>query len=765
MKKFLAILLSLVMLVGAVPLMTGLTGQEKASVNVGDWLALVDAEFGMTYYEQAEPYFENIPADNRYFAAVQTAVEWGVVSQDEALDVLAAVRTDFMAATLVRAARLTAPAADVQNASRLYGAEDVAIAAGNGIVALTGNGALDNHKITLEDGKAAIATAKALWASRSFDEDVANVKAAESIRDISDLPAAENGEKYTVEKLDNAKEKITLPVTEDTADIMLGEVLVLPATADKPFGAVKKVADVQATANAVEVVAEDADLEDVFETINLETDFAPDFATAQITDESGAVLNQADAAAAEDFSLADSGLATAADETVMLSLLRDDDTAKAMQCAKLTKKPVNINLAIGDYAISGKIDGDKMDFTVSGVIKGAKVTKTYNFSNFNLSTKADINVLRAKIEEAYIRVDYDVVDSTKIEGNYSADLAQYNWGKEALMSDVDAALGTDVLGGLQGAADSVATSINNTFKIASVEIPIPNMPVVSIALDISLRISIDGSVELIVETSNARGYEIINNKGRAISDTVTTKNTVNLGADCRLTANFGLALKLLGLTVVDAGLETGIGAEANATITWFTAQAEPQNSVTADIPIEVALALTDGETYSNVTGNVKVYGILSVSVGQNSSLLKKIGLAKTWVIFDKDNAVLFEYHFDEGNIPVPAETEPAAEEAATNMPTGASAVVPASETFALQAGETLSLADKGTAWTTSNSATAIVDADGVLTAVAAGTATLTGVAADGSPVAVSVTVTEVETADATVVVVSAFRPAATYASI
>lgn len=797
MKRPIALLLVALLTLSMIPVMSGFTDKENASVNVGEWLTLVDEEFGMSYYEQADPYFENITADNTYFKAVQIAAEWDVVPTDEALDVLAPVKADFMAATLVNAAKLSDKAVEVKNAKSLYHPELVAIAAGNGVVALSDSGKLDNAKITLAEGKSALAVAKQLWAAKSFDDDKASVTPAENVKDFSNMPqSSELEDKYTVDKTytevqdgkEVEKEIITLPGTAKTAVLAEGDVLVLPATVAHPFGALRKVTEVVAsTAKAgntvftatdnevaegtVTVECQEAELEEVFDGIDLQTDFAPDFQTAQIKDEDGDVVNSPDLTATDGFSVVDSGIATTADETVMLNLLRNEDATKTLQCASLSKKPIDINFSVGDYSVSGKIDGDKMDFSVSAVIKGVKVTKTYNFSNFNLSTKADINLLRAKINEAYIRVDYDVVDTTKLEGNYQENLAQYNGLKEATLTDVDAALGTDIYGGLQGAADKLAASINNTFKIASVEIPIPNMPVISIALDISLKINVDGSIELIIDSSNSRGYEIINNQGRVINNTVTKENKVNLGADCQLTANFGIALKLLGLTIVDAGVETGIGVDAKATVIWFTANGDVADNVTADIPIEVALALTEGEKYANVTGKITIYGILTCSVGQNSPILSKIGLARTWEIFNKDNAVIYEYTFDQGNIPEPA-TEAVAEiTTAANDETTAPAtdevkttVAPATS-FTLEEGKAMSLADKGSAFVSSDSAIAVVDANGNVTAVAEGTAKITGVAADGSAVAYEIVVTKAAVVDTTIVMVDAYRAVASARAI
>lgn len=768
MKKIIALILAVTMTIGLIPVMVGYTNEEKASVSVGQWLSIIDSEFGMTYYEQTEPYFEDIDKNNPYFGAVQTAVEWDVISADDDIDVYSLVEVDFMAATLAKAANLEGAVDEIKNADKLYNPDAVAIAVANGVVALRG-GKLVNREITLAEGKDALAFAKNLWASRSFDNEQALVKVSENVCDLSDVLATEEGAPaYTVEKTDEGKEVVTLPA-EAAKDVEVGDVIVLPASPENPFGTVKKVTDVtpaednkadDAEEPTVEVECEPAELEDIFEELDIEAEFTPDFQTAQVTDANGNVLNEADYSDAEGFSLKDADYAKVKADKVMMNLLRDDSASEAMQCAALAKKPININVALGDYAVKGVIDGNKMDFMVSAVIKGVKVTKTYNFTNFNLSTKADVDVVRAKIKEAYIRVDYDVVDSTKLEGNYNTTLANYDAGKQFTLGDFDTVAGTDILGTLQGAANSVATGINNLIPVANVEIPIPNMPLVSISLSIALRLNVDGSIELIIETNNARGYEIINNKGRVINNTINKQNTVNLGADCQLTANFNMGLKAVGIMVIDAGLETGIGVEANASITWFTAKAEPAETVTANVPLEIAVTLTEGNTYTNVTGDITIYGILNVSVGQGSSIMRTIGLAKTWEIFNKDNAVIYTYHFDEGNVPVLDTSE--IENDGFNPETDAmEAEVIGNLSF--RVGETASFAHLGTKWASTDSSVVAISADGELTAVGEGTARIAAFDEDGVPFAYEITVTAAPASVQNVVVVNAYQPAAAYA--
>ncbi|MEG1835544.1 MAG: Ig-like domain-containing protein [Oscillospiraceae bacterium] len=776
-KKIISLVLSFCLIFGIVSTVSGNVTRENATLKVGQWLSIVDSEFGMTYFEQTEPYIESVQKDNTYFSAVQTAFEWGVIKADEQLDVLASVTADFMAATLVRAAKLKGDnATPIKNADKIRFADEVAIAAANGVITLKG-GKLDNRKVTLEDGQIALAIAKDLWSSKKFDEQKALVKPNENVKDLSSSKSFEVEKKFseTVTVIDEVtgmptekvveKEIIAVPATAEAEALVENNIIVLPATEENPFGSLRKVTDVEKSDDQIQLECMQAELSEVFDSIDYQSSFQPDFQTAQVIDATGDVLNKTDLEATDGFSLANSGVGTLSDEATMLSLLKDEPLTK--NCTNITKKPININFSVNGYSVSGKIDGDKMDFSVSAVIKGVKVTKTYNLTNFNLSSKADVNLLKAQINEAYIRVDYDLADSTKIEGNYNKTIADYNWGEDLTLDEADALSGLGVHQKLQNAVDKVTNSISNTFKIASINVPIPNFPIISIGLDINLRFNMDGTIELVVESNQARGYEIINNQGRFISDTTYTKTTLNLSADAQLTVNFSLALKFFGLNLVDAAIETGIGLDSDAKISFYNkTTAKLVLDVTADIPFELAVAMTDNDPYMTVSAHVKIYGILIGSVGENSPILKLIGLNRTWNIYGPDNAVIYEYDYQNDKIPLPTvgTTEATTKEATSGETTTASpsttapattakaatefkpaANAPSAEitnTFVVEAGKTLNVAKESAVWTSSNSAVAAVSTDGIVTGVSGGTAIITGTLTDGSAISYQITVNE-----------------------
>ena len=57
-----------------------------------------------------------------------------------------------------------------------------------------------------------------------------------------------------------------------------------------------------------------------------------------------------------------------------------------------------------------------------------------------------------------------------------------------------------------------------------------------------------------------------------------------------------------------------------------------------------AVAVLDDADEFHISGKATIYGILRISVGENS-LMGKIGLKKSWSIFDRNNGTIAEIEF------------------------------------------------------------------------------------------------------------------------
>ena len=348
-------------------------------------------------------------------------------------------------------------------------------------------------------------------------------------------------------------------------------------------------------------------------------DFAPALQVAEITAGNGAVLQEAPV----DFD-APGGV-----------------TQSQIDIVGLLKK-LDVKFSIKDFDFKVKVtdDGNGFDLGVATKVgDNVKISKEYKVSNLNVSTKFDGGLENGKIKYAYLRADYDVKDVTKLTGSYAASVAV----DESKLPEGAGAV--DFLTAAKAGALALMPGGGNKIKVFSVEVPIPNLPTVTISLDVNIRITVDGKIEITIESSNVKGIEIIDGKVRLINEVEYGQQTYDLMADIRFTVGFCFSIKALGYILVDVEFEVGLGVKVSAYIQTGT------SVYTLDVPLDLAINIPfpDSEG-ADFCGNAKVYGLMYVSVGQNSKLLKLVGLSKSWTIFDESNAVIYNFHIEETGV-------------------------------------------------------------------------------------------------------------------
>ena len=108
-----------------------------------------------------------------------------------------------------------------------------------------------------------------------------------------------------------------------------------------------------------------------------------------------------------------------------------------------------------------------------------------------------------------------------------------------------------------------------------------------------------------------------------------------------------MCTKALGYILLDVEIEAGLGARCTVYVKAETAVyvLEMPFSLCMEIPYP-----TGGMDGAEFCGNIKLYGILEISVGKNSQIMKIAGLQKSWSIFNEDNAVIYNFHVEESGI-------------------------------------------------------------------------------------------------------------------
>lgn len=596
MQRIISVILSILVLFFGT-LVPGLA-KPVEPITQGEWLSMVDSEFGMDSYESSTPYYPNVTPDNEYFGAVQIAYEWGVIDSEDEIDVDANVTSEFAVKTLVRVANLEAKEDGpvIKNADALKYADEIAIAAANDIIELRANNTFKVCDMAYDAAVKLLEKVKDNWANQKFDEDADyEVKYTKAVDEV-----ATND--YVIE--DN---KVTFA---QDVNVSKGETIVLPRNDENVQGAIMSVDSVESVDGKTVIEATPVDGQDVIDSVKFKGEVTPNLNASKITDAQGNVIQTA----------------SIDNQNALTDLIKN--------------KLSNLSFQVGNATVRASIKDNGFDVSVAGQIcDGVTLSDTFSVSNLKVNTKLDASVAQGDIKEAYVVLDYDAANTTSIVGSQTWSLITDNTEDVSNLGIIDQMKAN--LSQLQ--LQTGGLSKVNVFTVA---IPLPNCPEITITLDISLQITVYGRADLVISAHNYRGYEIVNNKGRFINESTQHSNTFSAYGSAEATGCISVGVGVLTYDLMDVAINAGIGAYVTTTIT-LPAKGDDPVTVTEELPTDMvteAVAVLDDADEFHITGKAEIYAVLRVSVGENS-LMGKVGLKKSWPIFDRNNGIIASYEF------------------------------------------------------------------------------------------------------------------------
>ena len=389
------------------------------------------------------------------------------------------------------------------------------------------------------------------------------------------------------------------------------------------------VATAVAVADGATIVdAEAIALEEAVEAIDFEGSVEADLDKATVYDQNGDLIE-------------DAAEPTVAGQGVIKDKAGELIEKGKAEAVKFLKNP-KISFSIKGFKIKAAYSGGRVDLSVAGnVVDGVRVEKYYSLNNIKFDTKYDANLAKLQIKEAYLKMNYDLTETTVLQGSYACSVvpeggAFTNEGANFLekvknnLSNLELVKG----GGVK-------------VNVFTFDIPIGSTGL-TVEMNVSLTISACGRIEIVVTSNETKGFEIINNKGRVIHDSTVYDRAYNISGDFRVVLGLDLSLTFLKYKIIDVEVCGGIGAY----VTTEIFNVKTHVTVTENIPLDVAVEATSGMSDLadlRFCADVELYGILSVSVGQNS-IIRKIGLSKTWTFFDRGNGTFAHLHIENSGI-------------------------------------------------------------------------------------------------------------------
>ena len=594
MTKIISIIVSIIMLV-MTSIFPGFVWPGTETVETGAFLEQVDEAFGYLPGLTVDDIL-GVEPTNEYYLAVSAAANNDVLVDYETIDVTASVTPEFVATVLVNAAGVPVGEVNtvIENATSIKNVAKVSAAVENGIITLDVNNKLGLGAMSADEVTAAIE--KAVSLRGTFTEESNDLVLVDGVKTVSD---------YTVDG-----DSIVVPAS---TDIAAGDVYVVEQSDEIMTGAAYKAESVEVVGDTKVVTNSEVAIEDVIEKIDYEGTTDVDFATAMITDGNGEVLS---------------------DGYLDTNAISKDDIMKTL------KKLANVSFSVKGFKIKAKITDTGLNFSVSkSVCDGVTLSKAYELTNLTVDAKADMNVAKLNFNEVYLKFNYDLKDTTTISGSYAK-----TFGEE--VTTVGEKLSGDSFWAKAVNKYALSKLDSTSIKLFTFTLPLGSTPL-SITFDVLLNIDVNGRMEIVVVSEEMHGVEIINNKVSTINESTVVDRQVNIYGQFELRLGLDVALGLYGYALVDVCVEGGVGAYVEAHAKYVDANGNPVVQSTLTIPVDylkelAAGANTEGEI--DISGHADIYGILNVSVG-NHSAIGKVGLKKTWTIYDRSNGVFASIDF------------------------------------------------------------------------------------------------------------------------
>ena len=594
MTKIISIIVSIIMLV-MTSIFPGFVWPGTETVETGTFLEQVDEAFGYLPGPTVDTIL-GVEPNNEYYLAVSAAANNDVLVDYETIDVTASVTPEFVATVLVNAAGVPVGEVNtvIENATSIKNVAKVSAAVENGIITLDANNKLGLGAMSADEVTAAIE--KAVSLRGTFTEEADDLVLVDGVKTVSD---------YTVDG-----DSIVVPAS---TDIAVGDVYVVEQSDEILTGAAYKAESVEVVGDTKVVTNSEVAIEDVIEKIDYEGTSDVDFATAMITDGNGEVLS---------------------DGYLDTNAISKDDIMKTL------KKLANVSFSVKGFKIKAKITDTGLNFSVSkSVCDGVTLSKAYELTNLTVDAKADMNVAKLNFNEVYLKFNYDLKDTTTISGSYAK-----TFGEE--VTTVGEKISGDSFWAKAVNKYALSKLDSTSIKLFTFTLPLGSTPL-SITFDVLLNIDVNGRMEIVVVSEEMHGVEIINNKVSTINESTVVDRQTSIYGQFELRLGLDVALGLYGYALVDVGVEGGVGAYVEAHAKYVDANGNPVVQSTLTIPVDylkefAAGANTEGEI--DISGHADIYGILNVSVG-NHSAIGKVGLKKTWTIYDRSNGVFASIDF------------------------------------------------------------------------------------------------------------------------
>lgn len=655
-----AILAGAMWLTCVMPCLTGCSGGQSDGYTVAQWLDKVENDFNMLYYTESEPYFASVTSESEDFDTVQIAAEWGLIDTDQGIKLADKITKEYAAQTLVAAMAFDYEVdAGISDADKISDVHSASIAVNEGVFALDSNGKFDpQKKLTKEEADEAASIARDKWVNLSYTESYNKSEVKDGVINLggisSDLAEVAPAQ-YTIEYsgdlnvidedgnyVDNSTKTITFP-SGTNIGVEVGSVLTLPADSQTPTAFAVVVDSITENSDgSMTVTTHNAELEEVYENVDIQIS-GDDFSleNAVVYDMQGNCISGG--VESDNVSYAGGSTVISSNGGYEKDYLADEIKKGKSGSLQIGKK-VTVNYSFKGKKVTFSIDADVGDDVA---VKFEK----------EISIEPDAKV---KLFDRYARVSIDIDDVLSGKFSYSHNFSADN-GLTAIMDDGslsgdDLSSFYDVVSSAIGVLEEDANEAAGELSVPLFKFIIPVVYVADVEFIVRLNLSVSGEISFKVETSATYGAEYAKGKLRAINDFSHSKE-LDMEAKAELRLYLGAGVGFLGSTVIDAGVNLGVGAKVS---TKFYQIEKASGAITQRCALPTGMFGGNQENSTELSLQLDedmrgcidfiAYPIVELELCSSQCKINKLGWVKTYTleVSGEDNP-FYTFHYETDN--------------------------------------------------------------------------------------------------------------------
>lgn len=582
MKKFIALMLSLLMLI------TSFSGcavtTSDTALSMGQWVMLIADSFGLQNYTEETPHFEKVSSSESAFSAFQAVAEWNIVEPTDEITALTPVKWNDVLISLVNAGEfLNTDATDEEKIDFAIKNFDPSIRKYWG-----------NRYIKLKEAIPLLDTAQEMWANKVFLEKIEKATFADSVTNCienKDINYIANGD-------------VIITDSAELKDLQVGDVYTLPANADNA-ASINRVKTIEYIDGKV-VITNDVDFteEEVAEyvqEIKIQETSSPDFTQiAGIYDEfDNPISFETDnsiSAEGMSFSNNDYKIST-------LAYTTQKSEPEIMQLGMFDNVKGSLKFKVGKYSVSLSTTRDSIGVKLSKELSKSsnryreQKQEVYVQTTFNdVELTRDVDYSWGKLHSATVKLDYN----TTIEGGIKTERSG-EIGNPAGENDETTKSLSSIFNQYRDTLSDLKRTVNNSKcddDIYICKLSLLEGGLASVDFIIKGKVTAEGDIKIVVEIEGSQGIQVKDGKFRYIK---TKDVDVDFAAEGGLEVTIapGVAITILKkIALVEITIDCGLGASVGMTAHLFDIEGHELYSGAAQLTAEDAENISNEEMFT-----------------------------------------------------------------------------------------------------------------------------------------------------------------------